>query len=369
MKRKIKIGWRATCFLIFFLILFDSFIFASNNIKLEELLQSIIEEKTVTIDAYTVINLGNFFLSQKLYLPAQDEYKKALSLDPSNKIALINLSYTFFLMGEYDEALTQLSSPVEDNIAYSYYIRGMIYREQRQLEKAIEQYEKVLELIPNHPQLNAELGQLYLDNHQLVKANERFVEISYCQNRPPIMEKLLAYQPDAYCYLHLGNYYRNIGELQLASAAYQRATQFNDDQRSIALAYYYQGEITLKDHNYDRAIVEKELAQKTYPLGQHQFTFNNFAEALIEIGNQYYHNGNLPEALKYYQLATNLADTPDTLAEAHYKKSLTYYRSQDYENALKEAETALALNPDYFSERQRLIGLLIANSWAKITQK
>ena len=194
------------------------------------------------------------------------------------------------------------------------------------------------------------------------------MEMGYYKQRSPIMEKLVSYQSNAYCYLHLGNYYRSNGELEQAREAYQKATQFESDERSIALAYFYQGEINLKDHNYDRAIIEKELAQKVYPLGQHQFTFNSFAEALIEIGDQYYHNGNLPEALNHYQLATNLANAPDILAEAHYKKGLTYYRSQDYENALREAETALSLNPDYLSDRQRLIDLLIANSWSKITQ-
>jgi len=361
-------GLKTACVLLFFLILFHFSISADNNIRLEELLQSIIEEKTVIPDVYTVINLGNFFFAQQLYPPAHDEYVKALQIDPSNKIALINLGYTFFKIGDFEEALTQLTPLTEDDIAYAYYIRGMIYREQRELDKAIEQYEKVVELIPNHPQLNAELGQLYLDNHQLVKANERFMEMGYYKNRPPIMEKLISYQPNAYCYLHLGNYYRSNGELEQAREAYQKATQFESDERSIALAYFYQGEINLKDHNYDRAIIEKELAQKVYPLGQHQFTFNSFAEALIEIGDQYYHNGNLPEALNHYQLATNLANAPDILAEAHYKKGLTYYRSQDYENALREAETALSLNPDYLSDRQRLIDLLIANSWSKITQ-
>ncbi len=369
MKRKIRIGLTIVFSLLFFLVLFYSPISASDKVNLEALLQSIIEEKTVTTDVYAVINLGNFFFSEKLYAPARDEYVKALQIDPSNKIALINLSYTFFQMGDFEKALTQLVPLREDDVAYSYYIRGMIFKEQRKLEEAIAQYEKVVELIPNHSQLYAELGQLYLDNHQLVKANERFIEMGYCKYRPPIMEKLVAYQPNAYCYLHLGNYYRNNGELDLAREAYQKATQFEDDPRSIALAYYYQGEINLKDHNYDRAIIEKELSQKVYPLGGHQFTFNSFAEALIEIGDQYYHNGNLPEALTHYQLATNLANKPDILAEAHYKKGLTYYRSQDYENALKEAETALSINPDYLSDRQRLIDLLIANSWSNITQK
>ena len=112
----------------------------------------------------------------------------------------------------------------------------------------------------------------------------------------------------------------------------------------------------------------KRTFSKDLSIRETSITFNIFAEALIEIGDQYYHNGNLPEALNHYQLATNLAGSPDILAEAHYKKGLTYYRSQDYKNALREAETALSVNPEYLSDRQRLIDLLIANSWSQITK-
>lgn len=369
MKRILKTCLNISGFLLFLLIMFSLSTSASPDTRLEALLQSIIEEKTVIPDVYEVITLGNFFLAQELYQPARDEFCKALQLDPSNKIAIINLSYVFYKMGNFEETFAQLTHLTDDDIAYANYLRGLIYKEQRKFDLAIEQYEKVIKLIPNHPQLNAELGQLYLDNHQLVKANEKFIEMGYFKHRPPIMENLIAYQPNAYCYLNLGNYYRNNGELEQAKEAYQKAIQFEDDERSIALAYFYQGEINLKDHNYDRAILEKELAQKIYPLGGYQFTYNNFAEALIEIGDQYYHNGNLPEALTNYQLATNLANVPGILAEAHYKKGLTYYRSQDYENALREAETALSLNPEFLSDQQRLISLLIANSWSEITNK
>lgn len=354
---------------IFFLSNFSTI--ANDNTQLEALLQAIIEEKTIIPDAYLLINLGNFFLDQQLYQPAQDQYQKALKVDPSNKMALTNLSYALFKMGSYEQAFNYLDQFIVDDAAYAhaYYIKGMIFKERGEIEKAIEQYEKVIELIPNHQQLNAELGQLYLDNQQLIEANERFMEMGYSQPRPPIMNLLTAYQVDAYCYLHLGNYYRNSGDLEKAKQAYQKATQFEDDKRSIALAYFYQGEINLKEHQYDRAIIEKTLAQKTYPLGDHNFTFNSFAEAFIEIGDTYYHAGNLPEAFRHYELATNMANAEDLLAIAHYKKGLTYYRNQDYQNALREAETALTLNPDYLSDRERLIDLLIANSWSKITIK
>jgi tetratricopeptide (TPR) repeat protein len=324
MERKIKAGILIVFFL-FFLFFLNLPINARNSVDLEDLLQSIIEEKTVVTDIYAIINLGNFFFSRELYKPAQDEYLKALDIDPFNKIALINLSYTSFRLNDYEDTLRQLAPLAGDEVSYAHYIEGMIYKEKRELKKAIEQYEIVVNLIPNHPQLYSELGQLYLDNQQLVKANESYIEMSHCSYQPPIMEKLLDYQANSYCYLHLGNYYKSIGELKLAREAYHKATQFDDDERLIAMAHFYQGEIDLKENNYDSAIIEIELAQKIYPLGQHQFTFNNFALALIEIGDQYYNNGNLPQALTHYQLAVNLGNDSEILADAHYKKGLTYY--------------------------------------------
>jgi tetratricopeptide (TPR) repeat protein len=373
MKKIVKKGIIAQCFLLFIFLLLSFSVLANTDIdiQLEDLLQSIIEEKTNIEDAYTFINVGNFFMHQELYQQAQEEYRKALEVDPSNKMAKVNLSYALFKSEEHKLALDILNELTEDDTAnaYAYYIKGLIYKNQRDLDNAIEQYEKVIELIPNHQQLNAELGQLYLDNHELIKANERFTEMGYSQPRPQIMDKLIAYQVNAYCFLHLGNYYRENNEIEKAQQAYQTATQFEDDKRSIALAYFYKGEIELKEHNYDQAIIEKKLAQRIYPLGDHNFTFDTFAEAFVEIGDMYYHEANLPEAMKNYELASNMASAQDILALAHYKKGLTYYRSQDYKNALREAEIALSLNPDYLADRQRLIDLLIANSWSKITEK
>lgn len=371
MKIKLKKSILSAFFLLllFLVSIFPVLAGNSDNTQLEQLLQSIIEEKSNIENAYTFINVGNFFLENELYKPAQEEYKKALEIDPSNKMALVNLSYALYREEEHDEAFEILTDlTVNDTAnAHAYYVKGLIYKDQRKIDEAIEQYEKVIDLIPNHQQLNAELGQLYLDNHQLIEANEKFTEMGYSQLRPNIMEKITDYQVNAYCYLHLGNYYRNINEIEKAQQAYQTATQFKNDNRSIALAHFYLGEIKLSEQEYEKAIIEKILAQRMYPLGEHNFTFNTFAEAFIEIGDMYYHEANLPEALNNYELATNMGSAQDILALAHYKKGLTYYRSQDYENSLREAETALSLNPDYLSDQQRLIDLLVANSWSKIT--
>jgi tetratricopeptide (TPR) repeat protein len=129
------------------------------------------------------------------------------------------------------------------------------------------------------------------------------------------------------------------------------------------------GIIDLKGEKYEEAVKEKVLSQATYPLRIKDFTFDNFAQAFIEIGNMHYNAGELQKASRNYELALQLADSNYILSEAHYKLGLSYYRSQDYENAVREGEIALSLNPEYLSDQQRLIDLLIANSWSNLTKK
>ncbi len=367
-KRNLKI-LNVVIFLIILLTLFSTTIFASD--ETEKLLQEIIERKTVKPDIFTYINMGNFYCSLNLYEPAEKEYQKALDLDETNILARINQSYALYKMGKKESALDKLSQIITEdpNNAFAYYIKGRIYQDALEYDLAITEYEKVAELIPQNDKLISELAQLYQDNEQFIEATETYIKLSKVKPTPHILENFLAFKTNAACYLNLGNYYRSIGEIEKAISAYKKATQFSEDKRSIALAYYQLGLIELKGEEYEQAIKEKTLSQKTYPLYLKDFTFDNFAQAFIEMGNMHYNAGDLPKAHQNYELALQLADSNYILSEAHYKLGLTYYRSQDYENAVREGEIALSLNPEYLSDQQRLIDLLIANAWSNLTKK
>ncbi|HZK11343.1 MAG TPA: tetratricopeptide repeat protein [Atribacterota bacterium] len=359
-------------FIIFLVILFALFtttVFA--NSETEKLLQEIIEGKTIKPDIFTFINMGNFYYSLGLYEPAEKEYEKALGLDQTNILARINQSYVLYKMGERESALTNLSLIiVEDpNNAFAYLVKGMIYKDALEYELAIIEYEKVVELIPQNDKLIAELGQLYQDNDQLIEATETYIKLGKLKPSPYILVNFIAYQESATCWLNLGDYYGSVGDIDQAVSAYNKVTQFTEDKRSIAIAYYRLGLINLKGKEYEQAIMEKVLSQKYYPLYIKDFTFDNFAQAFIEIGNMHYDAGELQKASQNYELALQLADSKYILSEAHYKLGLSYYRSQDYENAVREGEIALTLNPEYLSDQERLIDLLIADSWSSLTKK
>ena len=359
-------------FVIFLVVLFALFtttVFA--NTETEKLLQKIIESKNAKPDVFAFINMGNFYCSLDLYEPAEKEYEKALGLDETNILARINQNYALYKMGERELALANLSQiTTEDpNNAFAYFIKGMIYREALEYELAIIEYEKVVELIPQNDKLIAELGQLYQDNDQLIEATETYIKLGKLKSSPYILVNFIAYQGSATCWLNLGDYYGSVGDIDQAVSAYNKVTQFTEDKRSIAIAYYRLGLINLKGKEYEQAIMEKVLSQKYYPLYIKDFTFDNFAQAFIEIGNMHYDAGELQKASQNYELALQLADSKYILSEAHYKLGLSYYRSQDYENAVREGEIALSLNPEYLSDQERLIDLLIADSWSSLTKK
>lgn len=365
-KNKLKVN--LVIFLIFFIIFFATTAFA--NYETEKLLQEIIESKEAKPDTFTYINMGNFYCSLDLYEPAEKEYEKALNIDKTNILARINQSYALYKIREKESALTKLSQIIIDdpNNAFAYYVKGMIYKNTLEYDLAIKEYEKVVELIPQNDKIISELAQLYQDNDQLIEATESYIKLGKLKSSPYILDNFLAYKESAAGYLNLGDYYRSIGNIDQAISAYNKVTQFSEDNRSIAIAYYRLGIIDLKGKKYEQSIMEKTLAQNFYPLNIKDFTFDNFAQAFMEIGDMHYNAGELQNAHQNYELALQLADSNYILSEAHYKLGLSYYRSQDYENAVREGEIALSLNPEYLSDQERLISLLIANSWSNFTK-
>jgi tetratricopeptide (TPR) repeat protein len=283
-------------FLIILLAFFYTSAFAST--ETEKLLQEIIERKTMRPDIFAFINMGNFYCSLDLYEPAEKEYEKALGLDETNILARINQGYALYKMGERESALSNLSQIIIENPnnAFAYFIKGMIYKDTLEYELAIIEYEKVTELIPQNDKLISELAQLYQDNDQLIEATETYIKLGRLKPSPYILDNFLAYQESAASCLNLGDYYSSVGSIEQAISAYNKATQFTEDKRSIAIAHYRLGLINLKGEEYEQAIMEKVLSKKFYPLYIKDFTFDNFAQAFIEIGNMHYNAGELQKA-------------------------------------------------------------------------
>jgi tetratricopeptide (TPR) repeat protein len=115
-------------------------------------------------------NLG--IVQARMRRPAQSEYHylMALSLQPDHYEASVNLSNLYAENGEFEAAIRVLSTLASErpHDAMVYFRLGVVYEDTDELSRAIENYEKSMELRPDIMNPYESLGRLYLD-----KLNDR----------------------------------------------------------------------------------------------------------------------------------------------------------------------------------------------------
>ena len=111
-----------------------------------------------TIDASLAQRLfrrGNTFSSLGRYKEAIDEYRKAISADPSFSDAIRNLANTYYFLENYEEAKPLLARYIEletqttASLIAAVQTLGELERRSRNYESAIEYDERAIELIPD----------------------------------------------------------------------------------------------------------------------------------------------------------------------------------------------------------------------------
>ncbi|HQL80924.1 MAG TPA: tetratricopeptide repeat protein, partial [Spirochaetota bacterium] len=99
-------------------------------------------------------NLANAYRESKQYAPAIEEYKTALRIKPGDAQTLFFLGIAYRDSGNYaDAALSFEKSLAADGSLYDAHEElGMIYyRKIKNKEKALQHFEKLLSVKPNHP--------------------------------------------------------------------------------------------------------------------------------------------------------------------------------------------------------------------------
>lgn len=114
-------------------------------------------------DAYRANNLGVALLEQYKYKEGQEEFRRALSIDPKLATARINLMIALFnvpdLRAAQREALA--AKEIAPNAPQPDYILGLIAKSQNRIEDAIKAFQNVVKFDPQDVGANVLLGQLY----------------------------------------------------------------------------------------------------------------------------------------------------------------------------------------------------------------
>ena len=184
-----------------------------------------------TIDASLAQRLfrrGNTFSSLGRYKEAIDEYRKAISADPSFSDAIRNLANTYYFLENYEEAKPLLARYIEletqttASLIAAVKTLGELERKSRNYESAIEYDERAIELTPDD------------DSQVHIMAN------TYNNNDYPdfairVYQAGIRAMPDnAFFDRSLGRLLEQSGRLEEALAAYRSAAAKDADSNFYA---------------------------------------------------------------------------------------------------------------------------------------
>ena len=224
-----------------------------------------------------------------------------------------------FQRGDFDSSITNLETAIKLNgdVAYdAYLLRGAIYAEQGENEKAIAYYSKSLALKPNYVRALFQRAELHFD-----MGNKEASIADY--------SRAIAADPDdEQLFLTRGSAYSSLHQYKQAIADFTKAIMIKPNYAS---AFYNRGNAYSSQHQHKQAIADYTKAIMIKP---------NYASA-------FYNRGNTYSKLNQYELA--IADY--TQAITIKPKDGRYYRGRsaakrkldDTDGAKRDCDKAIAL--------------------------
>ena len=115
-------------------------------------------------DINLLIATGNLFYIQKRFDDVVRILKKVLEIEPDHRDAMANLALSYDSLGKTDEALTAYQKAVQSNPLDKdlIFLLGVHHYNRSNFTKAIELFERVLELSPGEFESTSNIGNAYL---------------------------------------------------------------------------------------------------------------------------------------------------------------------------------------------------------------
>ena len=255
------------------------------------------------------------------YEQALTVINQAISLVPNNPNHYNEKWAVLDQLKRYDEGLAAITRAINLAPRAAWYSnRGVLYQDQQKYKLALDDYNKAIELNPNHANAYVNRGVLYKD---LQKYDLALSDYS----------KAIDINPnDANAYYNRGNLYYNQQKYELALSDYNKAIELNPNH---ANAYVNRGVLYKDLQKYDLALSDYSKAIDINP---------NDANAYYNRGNLYYNQQKYELALSDYSKAIDI--NPND-AEAYYNRGLLYYNQQKYDSALADYNQAIKLNRNF----------------------
>ena len=202
----------------------------------------------------------------------------------------------------------------------AYNNRGSIYSSKGQIDLAIKDYNKAIELKPNDASLYYNRGLAYNKKGKVdlaIKDFDKAIELSL---------------NDADVYNNRGDAYGTKGEFDKAFTDFRKAIELKPD---CASAYYNLGKIYSIKDELDLALQSYDKVIELRP---------DFANAYNNRGAIYEDKGEVNKAIKDY---SKVIELKPAYTDAYNNRGATYFNKGEVDLAIKDFDKAIELNLDY----------------------
>jgi tetratricopeptide (TPR) repeat protein len=262
------------------------------------------------LDDYSYVRAAIAFLKAGDHKGAEQEYRKALELNPENVKAHTDLGYILLAKGMYKEGMLHVSEAIklDPNNADAHYNLGLAMLYQTKPDQAIRYFSRAVQLKPDYAEAHLNLGVALANRERFDEAIKHY-------------SMALQVKPDyAEAYYNLGEALSRQDKLNEAAGHFFKALQLRGD---YADAYYSLGIVFVRQGKSDEAIRSWLEALRIKP---------DYADAHYNLGVVLASQGKLDEAIKHYSMALQIE--PD-YANAHYNLGVALARRGNLDKAIK----------------------------------
>ena len=309
-------------------------------------------------EAYLIccVMLGNNYRKINQDDAAEEMYQKALDMEPGYGLAHFLLGELYYRLGRISEARMQLLMaqhfgiqlcrtpiPIQAIYYYTSYFLGKCHENTGDMNLAIMEYQRALQIKPQSAEAYTCLGSTYMRHGQYEHAQKAFDMVCQLSEQDATEEEhsdeesissAIALQLSlerATNYYNLGIAYLHQGKLDEAEKAFKRVIEAQPDSAeaysNLALIYSKQERLVEAENNYLKAIQIK----------------SNCIEALTNLAHLYLKNERLSEAEEKFLLAAELQ--PGAL-DVHFALSYIYAQREELNKIQKQYAQIVYVNPE-----------------------
>lgn len=169
------------------------------------------------IQKNTMYGLGRLAMAAGQYELAQNYYEQIVNVLPDDAYAHFQYSVSLGMKDRFELALAEMEKAVElaPEDVFLRYRLGDLFRSQRKVDEAIAQFERMLELTEEVTTPRLRLAELFLERGDEDKARTNIeIALKVSPESGDVQETA-------------GQVYEALGELELATAAYEKALQLS----------------------------------------------------------------------------------------------------------------------------------------------